>query len=278
MFDDVDKTVVNLLKNELRDNFDFDISYAIPNKDFKLVGGLKPTLNLYLYDIRENRELRDVGPIRRFSRGEIEKTFPLARVKLCYCLSAWSPATPGTTSIDPAHAEHQLLGRVLKVLLKYPTLPDEALVGTLADQGVPIPTTIVLPDDHKASRDFWNSVGGTLRPILDYGVTVPVPYYDPLSGPATRSVRLNVADDVLLSFAGTVWDDATPHKGVAGAWVRVAETGQTDATDAEGRFRFERLPVKTCTLVARAVGFLESSRPISLPQPDGNYDLQLVSL
>jgi hypothetical protein len=278
MFDDVDKTIVNLFKLELKDKFDFDISYAIPNKDFKVVGGTKTTLSFYLYDIRENRDLRDVAPVRQPSGGRVTKIYPPARVKLSYCLSAWSPATPGADAADPAMAEHQLLGRVLKILLKYPTLPTAALVGSLAAQDIPIPTTVILPEDHKASRDFWNSVGGTLRPILDYSVTVPVPFADALTGPATSAVRIHIGDDSTFTFAGAVWDNATPPNAVAGAWVRVAETGQTSAADADGHFLFERVPLKTCTLVCRAVGFLEAKRSISVPQPDGNYDLQLVSL
>ena len=139
MIDDLNRTLKKLFQQEFGAALPFDLSFSIPDKNFKTVSNAKITLDCYLYDIRENRELRSVEPLlKRNSDGTIEKDFPPARIKLSYCITAWSPAQtiPGA---EPELDEHSLLSQVLVVLLKYPTLPAAALVGVLVGQVPPLP-------------------------------------------------------------------------------------------------------------------------------------------
>ena len=293
MIADVDSSLAALLAVELGKPLPFDVSFALPGKDFKPMSETKPTLNCYLYDIREDRDLRDVEPrIRRGAEGTLEKFYPPARVRLTYCLTAWSPAK-GPPAVDPVTEEHTLLGNVLRILLKYPVLPPQARVGALAGQDLPPPTSVILPEDMRSNRDFWNAVGSALRPALDYGITVALTYQDDTTGPMVQTVRLGVAPIApgarppapptstapSGAVGGTVWDAASPPRPVASAWVRIQETGQTAVTDEGGHFIFDRLIPGDYTLAVRAVGFREGSRPVHVPpQAGGGFDLRLVLL
>jgi hypothetical protein len=279
MFDDVDHTLEKLLEKAFGVPLPFSLSFAIPDKNFKLGPADKTTLDCYLYDIREDRELRSVEPtLVRNSDGTIDKMYPPIRVKLSYCITAWSPAQPGP-AVDPAVEEHKLLGQVLLQLLNYATLPPEVLQGSLVGQQPPLPTTIIMPEDMKANRDFWNAVGGALRPALDFSITTSLVFQPSIKGPMMTTARLHVVPDPLLCLiGGTVRDSAATPQPVAGVWVRVQETGQTGVTDQDGHFLIDSLAPGSYTLAARAVGFKDASRPVTVPQPDGRYDMQLIPL
>jgi hypothetical protein len=280
---DLDRTLEQLFLLEFGDPLPFDLSFALPDKDFKPFSQARSTLNCYLYEINEDRELRNIEPIlRRNVDGTIDRLPAPIRVKLSYCVTAWSPAqaTPGG---GPELDEHTLLSLVLQVLLKHPLLPASILQGSLVGQE-PLPyATTIMPDSSKATSDFWSSIGGQLRPSLDYKVTVALPYQSLVSGPMAITLSLGLAGDrPFYPIGGIVWDANTPPRPVASAWVRldqtspaVAGTGQISVSDEHGRFLFERIAAGNYTLTVRAVGFQEGSRPISVPAQSGLYDVNL---
>ena len=276
---DLDRTLEQLFLLEFGDPLTFDLSFAIPDKNFTPLSKTRSTLNCYLYEINEDRELRSVEPIlRRNADGTIDRLPAPTRVKLSYCITAWSPAqaTPGG---GPEMDEHTLLSLVLQVLLKYPLLPSQALQGSLAGQELLPYTTIILPDSSKATSDFWSAIGGQLRPSLEYKVTIALPYQQPANGPMVTAISLGLAgDSPFYTIGGTVWDANTPPNPVASAWVRLNQTGQAYVTDENGRFLIERIPAGNYTLTVRAVGFQEGSRSVSVPAQTGLYDVNLKPL
>jgi hypothetical protein len=286
MISDADRSVEKLLQQELGAPLPFDLSFNLPDKNFAPVSGSKNTLNCYLYDIRENRDLRSTE-VRLINRpgGRIEKQFPPARIKLSYCITAWSPMGV-TAATPPALDEHALLASVLRALLKHPVFPASALMGTLANQEPPPPTTVALPETSRNGSDFWTAIGGQLRPSLDFAFTISLDYEQPSSGPAMTSITGRAglagappgASDPLYLVGGIVRDSAATPRPLAGAWVRVNQTGATYVTDDLGRFIAERLAPGAYTLTVRAVGFQEATRAITVPQPDGVYDVTLVPL
>jgi len=277
MISDLDRTLENLFKLEFSTPLPFDLSFAIPDKNFTPVSNAKNTLNCYLYDIREDRELRQVAPrIRHTAAGFAEKEYPPARIKLSYCLTAWSPAQV-TAGTPPALDEHSLLSQILKALLKYPTLPEATLVGLLVGQQPPLPTTAVLPDGIKNSSDFWNAISGQLRPSLEYSVTISLDYQAKVTGPVVHTMQVDVYDgESFYVIGGTVFNSANPPTPIANAWVRVVQTEQTYVTDGEGRYRIDRILPGSYDLVIRGVGFQEGTRNIQVPLTSGNYDIKLV--
>ncbi len=276
---DLDRTLEQLFLLEFGNPLTFDLSFALPDKNFKPLSQTRSTLNCYLYEINEDRELRNIEPIlRRNADGTIDRLPAPTRVKLSYCITAWSPAQ-ATPAGGPELDEHTLLSLALQVLLKYSLLPASILQGSLVGQE-PLPyTTTILPDTSKATSDFWSAIGGQLRPSLEYKVTIALPYQPPVSGPMITTLGLGlVGDRLFYTIGGTIWDANTPPRPVASAWVRLDQTGQTYVSDENGRFLIERIAAGNYTLTVRAVGFQEGSRSISVPTQSGFYDVNLTPL
>ena len=162
MIQDVDDTVKELLVQKVPiDTSAIDIKFEMPTADWA-AGVAKPTLNMFLYDVRENHELRNNQRyLARSGNFAIERRAPV-RVDLTYLITAW------TTEIAD---EHQLLGRVLTTLLRYPLLPDEVLKGTMQTQPLPVQAWIAQPDRTPNAWDFWSSLDGRLKAGISYAVT-----------------------------------------------------------------------------------------------------------
>jgi hypothetical protein len=285
MIDDLDRSIEKLLQLELGAVLPFDLSFAIPDKNFAPVSGTKNTVDCYLYDIREDRELRRIEPIlQRRADGVVDRKFPPARVLLSYCITVWSP-TELTPATAPTLDEHKVLSDVLRVFLKYPELPAGVLVGALAGQQPPLPTTTILPDIAKSVNDFWTSLGGQLRPSLDYKITLSLDYRSVVSGPLVTSQisRYGLSDlagskDEQIQIGGVVHDQAVPPNPIPNAWVRLDALGRTEITNAKGQFIFTGVTRGAHVLQVRAVGFQDASRAIDVPEPTGDYNLTLLPL
>lgn len=283
MISDVDRTLRNLLELECGDPLPFDISFVIPDKDFAPASSSRHTLNCYLYDISEDRELRSNEPqMMRSMDGRFERIPPPARVKLSYCITAWSPAA-ATPAIDPALDEHRLLSEVLIALLKYSTLPSQVLEGALANQEIPPPTTVILPNGIKNPGDFWNAIGGQLRPSLDYGVTIAMDYKPKETGAVVTTKKTaysqtgdSTSDETFFEIGGYVTNNTEPFAPVGNAWVLVEETGRTVKTDTQGRYVVGDLSGGEFTISVKADGFQDVSVKFQAPEPDGDYTIRLV--
>lgn len=290
MIDDLDRSVGKLFELEFGSPLPFDLSFRIPDKTFTPVSNARTTLNCYLYDIRENRDLRDVGRyLERRAGGQYSLDAAPCRVKASYCITAWSPGA-AESGVDPHLDEHNLLAAVLRVLLRHPEFPRAALIGTLVAQKMPLPTQIAQPDSARNSGDFWNAIGGQLRPSLEYGVSVALDYQAGEEGPLVTSVHARVGSrdggaerlvppaDPLYAVGGTVWSSGPAAAPVSGAWVRIDETGELAVADTAGQFLVRQVEPGLYTLRVRAIGFQEGARPLPVPLAAGSYDIHLVPL
>ena len=141
-----------------------DVSFAAPDRDWAARVS-RPTVNLYLWDVRRNLDERDGGmetvvgddgrPLRRP---------PLPRVDCRYLVTAWT---------SEVQDEHSLLGHTLAALLLHNTIEERYLQGSFA-QVRPIPTIEVAAGDGRDNSDFWSALGGQLKPGLDVVVTATV--------------------------------------------------------------------------------------------------------
>jgi Pvc16 N-terminal domain len=259
------------------------ISLGAPNADWRGQGnGL--VLDVYLYQVTENRELRtNERRLRPNPDGTTTVEQAPARVECAYVISAWNFATAGSgTTTEPEEQEHRLLSQALAVLLRNPTVPRTYLVG-LASQVLDLPVVTAEPGTGiGTSGEYWGSFETYLRPTLDCRVTLALDLKRDLTGPTVTTVAVRHAPDEARYLIGGVVRAATATAAavpVPDAWVRIAETGRTVVTDEFGRFVAGHLPGGALTLVARAVGY-EEGQPVSLqvPQPDGGYDLTLIPL
>jgi hypothetical protein len=175
MFQDLDATLAALLDAELSVE-NVAVSFAAPDDQFPPSGVSLPAIAFFLYDVRENQELRpNRWELEREPNGMVTRKRPPVRVDCSYLMTAWpSPSAP-----DPAQDEHRLLGEVLKVLLRYPKIPEAYLRGELVGQEPPLPARIIAEAQLQSLGEFWQAMGGKPKATLHYAVTLSVDVFEP---------------------------------------------------------------------------------------------------
>ncbi|MFE1854304.1 DUF4255 domain-containing protein [Streptomyces sp. NPDC059489] len=156
-----------------------------------------PTVDAYLYDIREEVARRERGAMAlRDATGTVtRRRQPPRWFRLSYLLTAWTKRTED---------EHRLLSAVLTGLLPHEALPAEYLEGPLADLRPAIPLTIgVPPAESRSIADIWSALGGELKPSLEVVVVAPMPV----------SPDYQVAPPVLEPTVAVVHDLADSREG-----------------------------------------------------------------
>ena len=167
MINEVDEVLRSLVKSEVIQGADVEIVFDAPTRDWASRRNT-PTLDLYLYDIREDTRRRQVGSVdQRNDEGIVVDRTNLPRYfKLAYLITAWT---------QRPEDEHRLLSSVLATFMRYEVAPAEMLTPLLAEQNVPVGMVIAYPppEDRQVS-DVWSSLGGDLKPSIDLVVTVPM--------------------------------------------------------------------------------------------------------
>jgi Pvc16 N-terminal domain len=173
MIRDLDETIATLLRRDLSPTLvkQVQISFATPDDQFPPQSVVLPAIDLFLYDIRENLELRSNEVyLDRHSDGTATRIRAPVRVDFSYLVTAWaSESVP-----DPAEDEHRLLGEVMRILLRYPTIPEDVLQGALKGQQPPLPTSSLQPGRLQSLGEFWQALGGKPKAALNYQVTASV--------------------------------------------------------------------------------------------------------
>jgi hypothetical protein len=170
MIDDLDKTLETLLKRHLPPNLvsQVAISFAAPDNQFPPPNVLPPAIDLFLYDVRENRDLRSQEiTVERQDGVAIQRRAPV-RVDCSYLITAWA----SDSSPNPAQDEHHLLGEVMRLLLRFSALPDDVLQGSLVNQDFPLPTSTLQAGRLQSVGEFWQAMGGKPKAALHYTVTL----------------------------------------------------------------------------------------------------------
>jgi hypothetical protein len=271
MLTSLDDTLKQLLIEEMPiENHEVDIQFDLPKREWSAKLS-RPTVNLYLYDLRENTELRQTNwVVERDDNGQATRKKPPRRIDLAYLITAWT---------STAEDEHRLLWRALWALLRYPELPEDVLQGSLKEAEVPIRGSVAQPDQIPNVADLWGVLDNELKPSLHYVATLPLDLAQVITGPVVRTKRIRVEQGMLregpfeeiLQVAGTVRDGE--GQPVAGATVRVQERGFTATTDEEGRYTFPNLPQGKYTFVVSPPEGKPKTSDVSVLSQD--YDLML---
>lgn len=173
MINDLDETLSQLLKRELPKGLaeQVQVSFSAPDDQFPPPSVSLPAIDLFLYDIRENLDLRsnDVY-VERKGDGTAIRTMAPVRIDASYLITAW----PSQSVSDPSEDEHRLLGEVILALLRYRTIPEDALQGSLVSQTLPLPVTTLQPGRLQSLGEFWQALGGKPKAALNYTVTFSV--------------------------------------------------------------------------------------------------------
>ncbi|MDE2778218.1 MAG: Pvc16 family protein [Chloroflexota bacterium] len=269
MFAEIDDSIRRLLveKGNL-DNGEVDIAFQMPTRQWE-ASISRPTINVYLFDIRENTELRNPNPwvVRQGPGNTVIKSRAEIRMDLTYKIAAFA-----TTVED----EHRLLARTLVTLLQNPVLPQEVLDSSLAEQE--IPGTVVSGAVTQNGTDYWNAMNNDVRPTLDYRVTTRIDLSQEIEvGLALTSRSLVSGKDAegkaeaeatrRFRIGGKIHRREDPETALAGALVSLVERGLDTTTDQLGRFVFSRVPAGSYTLEISAPGMEEVRSAIRVPSP-----------
>jgi hypothetical protein len=254
-----------MLKKDLeRHGFDgVEIVFDAPDKEWSATLS-SPTVNLFLYDLREAIEHRPIEwlPDPGNGGGATQLRPPL-RLDASYSVTAWT---------REVQDEHRLLSQVLAVLYAFPELPEELLKGTLAEQGAqryPL-FTRVAQARQEGKADFWTSIGGQYKASVDYIVTVSCESGTVIQrGPEVRTQTVRVFDrenrgllTELHRLGGYVrTGDGEP---VADAWVVAPGLGFA-VSDAEGRFLYDSAAPGSYEVTARGPDGSEGTAAVTVP-------------
>lgn len=149
------RAAVPLARNEV------DIAFDAPDREWGSRVN-RPTINLYLWDVRENRSERDLGMVVHTDDHGNKRVGPRPVLDCRYLVTAWT---------TEANDEHALLGRVLTAILLNPVLAPEHCKGPLSVADSLIRLSLAHGTDNS---DFWSALGGQLKPGLDLVVSLTV--------------------------------------------------------------------------------------------------------
>ncbi|WP_063784419.1 DUF4255 domain-containing protein [Streptomyces sp. SBT349] len=167
MIHEVDETLQGLLTDDVLPGTGVDVVFEAPTTAWAARRNA-PTINLFLYDIREAVAHRQEGRIAEHDADgtTVAVHGPPRWFTLSYLVTAWTKRSQD---------EHRLLSVLLAGLLRRTVLPGDRLTGSLAALGLAVPYTIALPPgDGRALADVWSALGGELKPSLDLVVTAPM--------------------------------------------------------------------------------------------------------
>jgi hypothetical protein len=291
MINDLDETIRELLIGGLpKQNGKIEVSFDQPTREWsaRLSG---PTINLFLYDVRENPTLRQHQWEQAHANGHPGdnrarlKRSPF-RVDCLYMLTTWGN--------DPAD-EHWLLTQAMLVLFRFPILPEDRLVGALRNPPFEIQTRLASHDRLTNPAEVWSALDNELRPSVSYVVTLALDPWEEVTGEMVRilTLRYGQAKDLprrqqLLPdpkrvdkniIGGVVRNKDKEQAGVplAGIAVAIKGTGLFATTNKKGRFTLGTMPPGEYTLVAWPVEGKPIEKKITVPPKNkaDSYDLEL---
>jgi hypothetical protein len=286
MIAELDEVIRKLLIDEMPiKNGEVDIAFDQPRREWSARLSGKPTINLFLYDVRENNTLRNhqwQALDRNGSNLSRQKRTPL-RVDCHYAITVWAT--------EPED-EHRVLTRVLMALYRHPVIPPERLTGRLQNQPFDLQARPAAHDKLTNTAEFWGALDNELRPTISYLLTLALDPWEEVTGPlvstytlragqsrapARQKTLVEATEETSTFIGGTVRQQDAPAADVS---VALKGTGYLTTTDREGRYvlGLGGLTPGDYTLIAWPAAGRPKERAISVPPKnrDGDaYDIDL---
>lgn len=204
MIHEVDEAIRRLLTEGGIPGGGGELVFDAPTRDWT-ARRTAPTVNVFLYDIREDLERRRTGAAELHDDAGTVVGWrePPRWYRLSYLVTAWT---------NRPTDEHRLLAEVLVGLTRTDSLAPHWLSGTLAELGLSVTLEAAGPvSEGRAATDVWSALGGELKPAIDLRVTAPVAGQRTDAGPVvTEGVVLQAAtpgvrtdDERHLRYHGT---------------------------------------------------------------------------
>ncbi|MBW4501585.1 MAG: DUF4255 domain-containing protein [Scytonema hyalinum WJT4-NPBG1] len=245
------------------------IEFSHPSNRSEEGGG--PTLNLYIYDIRESKQLQHSGRQveRKLTRGLQPATVSWTPhwFDVSLLLTAWDRTALG---------EHHLLSEALTLLLRHRSLREEFLIPELRGYGNLTMTVAVEPTIEVGS--LWSALTIPLRPALYLTMTVPIEAQS-TSVPLVwdRIIQLqnqfgNGSVEAItkqIAIAGVVKSAVTNLPLVAE--VKVMGTEKLSTSNKEGLFFFDDLRLGNYVLTLNCPGYLLQNVNVLVDSPSCTF-------
>jgi hypothetical protein len=245
-----------------------DVRFEAPTRAF-VERLTRPTINLFLYDVTENAELRRNEFRTTRANGHVERRMAPRRIDLSHMVSVL------TTEIED---EHLLLWRTLGTLLRYHEIPAELLPESIRELNVPVTTRTAQADDQDRSHDMWSALGIEPRATLTYVVTAPLDLDIVLQAPLilTRTARYSrLSAEGGMETGHQIGGIVRGPDGEPLAGVSVAVDGSilSCTTGDDGQYVLRNVPDGSVTL--RVSGADGASRAVEVEVPGGGYDIDV---
>jgi hypothetical protein len=274
MFHDLDEALRQLLIRDVPvKNGEIEIAFNQPKREWSARLS-KPTINLFLHDVRENFKLRhsqewdkQPGP----DNTMILRRQPV-RVDIHYIITTWA---------NEPEDEHNLLARALSALLKYRVIPQEFLPESLKGQELPIQLSVAQGSENiRHPADIWSVLDNEMRPTITLLTTITVDPYEPIITPVASTLEVRAGQvaapkktpeltttsrpEVLWTVGGSLETDKPLDK----LSLILLERGLDVSIEADGQFAISRLRPGEYTLEVKIEGEKAQRHTIVVPSPD----------
>ena len=188
-----------------------DISFAAPDRAWG-AAVTRPTVNIFLWDIRRNTTRTTAGMAQQGADGQVERRPTNPVIDLRYVVTAWAAEH---------RDEHQLLGSVLTCILAHSSVAPDILPPQL-----PTSSSLSLglaSEEARVTGEFWSSLDGRLKPGLQLVVSIPLDIFGWVpAGPPTSSVgvaaqRMKQPPDLGKARTTSVYEPGLRRRRSSGA-------------------------------------------------------------
>jgi hypothetical protein len=282
MISDVDNVLRELLIREIPiRKGEVEIAFDLPKREWSSQLN-KPTLNLFLFDIKENLELRGSERHKAEKRedGSIAIKRNSVRVDLNYLITSWT---------RDVQDQHRLLSGALLALLRNSTVPDNLLPERLQSQPVPIRLKVAQGEIASNITDLWSTLDNELRPGIRLTVTVSFEPFSPEVHVPVQSVEIDFTQlpspDALAARGESIPPERSRSYHAIGGRVRsqkyspallkivLRETAEEIALSPEGEFKISWLQEGEYHLDIFANGRVLKQQKIRVPS--SHYEIEI---
>ena len=282
MIADLDRTIEELLIRELPiKNGEIDIKFDQPKREWS-ARLARPTINFFLYDVRENNVLRQhqwqkvAMQNGRLTPNQVQQKRTPFRIDCHYMMTVWAT--------EPQD-EHRLMSRSLMALFRHPIIPSDVLMGDLKDQPFKLQAWLGSHDKLTNPAEIWGSLDNEIRPSISYIVTLAIDPWQVLSTPLVSTLTMDMGQvdkpdehreleegtrGTAVTIRGTVIQNDLPQPNIQ---VAIKGTGLFTTTNEEGQFAISPLQAGDHTLVIWPAEGQPQEKAISIPAE--NYDIDL---
>lgn len=253
MIPDVDEVLRKLLIQEIKiEGNEVDVMFDQPKREWSSRLS-KPTINLFLFDLRENLRLRAAEQYSTLNLpdGTSEIRRNPVRMDLRYLMTAW---------VNEPEDEHLLLASALTGLLRHPFFPKELLTERLKNQPAPITMTVASfpPEEGPVDKftEIWGVLDNELRPGVIVTVTFSIDPYRPMIYKQVRTREVRFMQDTAINQT----DRPASTRSASKAYLVIA-----------GVIKSKKHSPSTLSVV-----LVEKGLPIELDE-EGNYSLHDIA-